>query len=58
VLGLTLALAGGVALPVALLAAVIAVIVIGSQLVTGDSIPAILYLPPLFIGAALLLGWT
>jgi hypothetical protein len=58
VLGLTLALAGGVALPVALLAAIIAVIVIGSQLITGDSIPAILYLPPLLVGAALLLGWT
>jgi hypothetical protein len=58
VLGLTLALVGGVALPVALLAAVIAVVAIGSQLLTGDSIPGILYLPPLLIGVALLLGWT
>jgi hypothetical protein len=58
VLGLTLAIAGGVALPVALIAAVIAGIVIVTQLVTGDSVPAILYLPTLFIGVALLLGWT
>jgi hypothetical protein len=58
VLGLTLAIAGGVALPVALLGAVIAGIVIVTHLVTGDSVPAILYLPTLFIGVALLLGWT
>ncbi len=58
VLGLVLALAGGVAVPVAGLAAVIAAIALGVQLVTGDTIPAVLYLPTLLIGIALLAGWT
>lgn len=57
-LGLTLALAGGVAPPVAILASVIAAIVVAAHLVTGDSVPAILYLPTLLVGIALLLGLT
>lgn len=58
VLGLTLLLAGGVAAPIALIAALIAAAVLVGQLVTGDSVPAILYVPTQLIGLALLLGWT
>ena len=57
-LGAVLAVAGGAALPVDGLAALIAVIAIGVQVVTGDTIPAVLYLPTLIIGIALLAGWT
>jgi hypothetical protein len=58
VLGLALAAGGGVALPVALLAAVIGGAALIGHLVTGDTIPAVLYLPTLLVGLALLLGWT
>ncbi len=58
VLGVVLVLAGGVAAPVAGLAVVIAAIAVGVQVVTGDTIPAVLYLPTLIIGIALLAGWT
>jgi hypothetical protein len=58
VLGLTLALAGGVATPIALLSALIAGIVIGAFMATGDAVPAVLYIPTLLIGLALRLGWT
>ncbi|HSK51289.1 MAG TPA: hypothetical protein VLA44_00930 [Clostridia bacterium] len=56
--GLTLAVAGGIALPVALVAAGLAGLVIASYLVTGDAVPAVLYLPTILIGIALLAGWT
>jgi hypothetical protein len=52
------ALGGVVAAPVALVAAAIAVVVIAAYLVTGDSVPAVLYLPTILIGIALLAGWT
>jgi hypothetical protein len=58
VLGVVLAQAGIVAAPVAWLAALIAAVATGSQLVTGDTVPAVLYFPTLLIGAALLAGWT
>jgi hypothetical protein len=58
VLGVVLAVAGGVAVPVAGIAAFIAVIAVGVQLLTGDTIPAVLYLPTLIVGIALLAGWT
>ncbi len=58
VLGVVLGLTGTVAAPVAWLAALIAAVSTGSQLVTGDTIPAVLYLPTLLIGIALLAGWT
>jgi hypothetical protein len=58
VLGAVLALTGAVAAPVAWLAALIATIATGSQIATGDTIPAVLYFPTLLIGAALLAGWT
>jgi hypothetical protein len=57
-IGLTLALSGGVAAPVAWLATLIPVVVIAAYFATGDSIPAVLYFPTLFIGIALLLGWS
>jgi hypothetical protein len=57
-LGLVLVVAGGVAPLVAWLAVGIAMAVIASQLATGDAIPAVLYLPTLLVGVALLAGWT
>lgn len=57
-LGLTLVLAGGVAAPLAALSALVAAAVIAAYLLTGDAVPAVLYLPTLIVGLALLLGWT
>ena len=57
-LAIVLAIAGVVAVPVAIVAAVVAGIVIAAYLVTGDSVPAVLYLPTILIGIALLVGWT
>ena len=47
---------GGVALPVAVMAGVIALFVLVIQLRSGDTIPAVLYLPTMLIGIALLFG--
>ncbi len=58
VLGLTLALSGGIAAPVAWLATLISAVVIVAFLATGDAVPAVLYLPTLLVGLALLLGWS
>lgn len=58
VVGLTLALSGAIAAPVAWLATLISAVVIAAFFATGDVIPAVLYLPTLLVGAALLLGWT
>jgi len=52
------AVGGVVAAPVAIVAAAIAAIVIAAYLITGDSVPAVLYLPTILIGIALLAGWT
>jgi len=57
-LGLTLALGGVVAAPVAWLAALIAALAVGRFLAFGDVIPAVLYFPTLLVGLALLLGWV
>ena len=57
-LGAVLALSGGVAAPVAWIAAAIGALALGVQLITGDTIPAVLYLPTLLIGIALLANWT
>ncbi len=57
-IGLTLALSGGVAAPVAWLATLIAAVAIAGFLASGDTIPAVLYLPTLLVGLALLLGWS
>lgn len=48
---------GGVAVPVAGLAGGVAALVLAIQARTGDCIPAILYVPTLLIGVALLAGW-
>jgi hypothetical protein len=58
VLGAVLLVAGGVAAPVAGVCAVVGVLAIAIQLATGDFIPAVLYVPTLAIGLALLAGWT
>lgn len=57
-LGLTLALGGGVAAPVAWLATLIAALAVGRFVTSGDVIPAVLYFPTLLVGLALLLGWS
>ena len=57
-LGLVLALAGGVAAPVAWLAIVTGIGSVVWVVRSGDMIPAVLYVPTLALGAALLAGWT
>ena len=57
-LGLVLALGGGVAAPVAWSAIAVGVIGAGALIRHGDLIPAVLYLPTLLLGIALLAGWT
>jgi hypothetical protein len=56
VLGVTLAASGVIAVPVAWLTALIPVVVLLGQTRSGDSIPAVLYLPTMLVGLALLLG--
>jgi hypothetical protein len=58
ILGVVLAATGTIALPVAAIAVLVAAVALGSQLVTGDTVPAVLYVPTLLIGIALLAGWT
>jgi hypothetical protein len=58
VLGLALAIGGGVAAAVGLVGAAVAALAGLGHLVTGDTIPAVLYLPTLLVGLALLLRWT
>jgi hypothetical protein len=57
-LGLTLLLTGGVAAPVAIATVVVGVGTAAWLLIAGDVVPAVLYLPTLLIGVALLAGWT
>ena len=56
--GAVLGITGTVAAPVAWIAALIAAVATGSQLLTGDTVPAVLYFPTLLVGIALLAGWT
>jgi len=60
ILGITLALTlgGSVGVPVAVVAALVTALALGGQILTGDTIPAILYVPTLLLGLALLAGWT
>jgi hypothetical protein len=58
VLGVTLAVGGGVSIVVAALTILVGVGALAIQLVTGDLVPAVLYLPTLALGIALLAGWT
>ena len=53
-----LVLGGSVGLPVAAIAALVTALALGGQIRTGDTIPAILYVPTLLLGLALLAGWT
>ena len=57
-LGGILLAAGGVAWPAAVLSMAVGAVAIGVQLSTGDVVPAVLYLPTMLIGIALLAGWT
>ena len=57
-IGVALALGGGVAAPMAWFVALVGVLVTAWFLVAGDIIPAVLYLPTLLLGVALLAGWT
>lgn len=57
VLGVTWALSGGVSLPVAGLIVIGGVGCLGWLAVAGDVIPAVLYLPTLLLGVAILAGW-
>ena len=58
VIGVTLAVGGGVSVVVAALAILVGAGALVLQLATGDLVPAVLYLPTLAIGIALLVGWT
>jgi hypothetical protein len=58
VVGLTLALGGGVAAPVAWLVTAIPALAIGGFLVYDDMPPFVLYIPTLIVGISLLLGWS
>lgn len=58
VIAAALAMGGSLALPVAAIAALLAALALGGQILTGDTIPAILYTPTLLLGLALLAGWT
>lgn len=57
VLGISVAAAGGAALVVGIVAAGVAVASLASQLRTGDSIPALLYVPTLLVGVSIVAGW-
>jgi hypothetical protein len=58
VLGTTLILGGGVAAPVAVAVAAGGAAVLAWYLAAGDTIPAVLYLPTMLLGLALIAGWA
>ena len=58
VIGIALAVGGQVSIVVAISAIVVGVLALVLQLATGDLVPAVLYLPTLALGIALLAGWT
>ena len=57
-IGITLALGGGVAAPVAWLTTLIPAAVLVGMIAGRDMLPAFIYPPTLILGIALLLGWT
>lgn len=57
-IGLALLLGGGVAAPVAWLVALVGALTAVWFVVAGDIIPAVLYLPTIALGIALIAGWT
>jgi len=58
VIGVSLGVGGVVSVVVAGLAVVVGVLAVVLQLVTGDLVPAVLYVPTRALGIALLAGWT
>ena len=58
VIGVALAIGGQVSVVVAGAAVVVGLLALVIQLATGDLVPAVLYLPTLAMGIALLVGWT
>jgi hypothetical protein len=58
VVGLALALGGGVAAPVAWAATILAAVALVGFFALDGFLPAAIYLPTLIVGLALLLGWT
>jgi hypothetical protein len=58
VLGAALVLGGGIALPVAAAVAGGGAAVLAWYLAAGDTIPAVLYLPTMLLGLALMAGWA
>ena len=57
-IGIAFAVGGQVSVVVPALAIVVGVLAIVLQLATGDLVPAVLYLPTLALGVALLARWT
>jgi hypothetical protein len=57
VIGLVLALGGGVAAPAAWIATILAVVALAGFFALDGFLPAAIYLPSLVVGLALLLGW-
>jgi hypothetical protein len=57
-IGIALVIGGQVSVVAAAAAVIVGVLAFGIQLATGDLVPAVLYLPTLAIGIALLAGWT
>jgi hypothetical protein len=57
-IGVALAIGDGVAAPLAWLVAIAGVLITAWFLAAGDIIPAVLYLPTLLVGIALLAGWS
>lgn len=58
VFGATLAGSGLIVAPVAWFNTLISAVVLLGYLRSGDAVPAVLYLPTLLVGLALLLGWS
>jgi hypothetical protein len=57
-IGVALAIGGGVVAPIAWLVALVGALITAWFLAAGDIIPAVLYVPTLLVGLALLAGWT
>lgn len=57
-LGLVLLLAGGVSVAICIIAIVVGIGCLAWLLIAGDVVPAVLYVPTLLLGIALLANWT
>jgi len=58
VLGGGMLMTGGLAAPVAVITAITGVLVIAWLVAAGDVIPAVVYVPTMLVGLALLMGWS